>query len=101
MLADAEMQVPAAVTAGLEVAGSLEREERLIGRAEIRRSAEQPWDVLREHVEHFARRVPSGDSLGIGGKNGQPAIPSARQLTPLHQIDLGRKLGVFRPVGGE
>ncbi|HYX81586.1 MAG TPA: hypothetical protein VE714_04290, partial [Gemmatimonadales bacterium] len=53
---------------------------------------------MREHVEHFARRVPSGDSLGIGGKHGQSAIPSARQLTPLHQVDFGRKLGIFRPI---
>src|SRR5438067_11165092 len=98
MLADAEMQVPAAVTAGLEIAGSLERQERLVGRAEIRRSAEQPWDVLREHVEHFARRVPSGDSLGIGGENGESEVPSARQLAPLHPADLCRQFGIYRPV---
>jgi transposase len=101
VLADAEMQVPAAETAGLEVAGARERQERLVGRAEIRRSTQQPRDVLGQHVEHFPRRVASGDALRIGGKDRKPAIPSGRQLAPLHQVDLGRKLGVFRAVSRE
>src|SRR5262249_59578935 len=30
-----------------------------------------------------------------------PAIPSRRQLTPLHLVDLGCELGMFRSVGRE
>src|SRR5712691_12476636 len=95
------MQVPSSRTARLEVSGPLERQGGLIGRAEIRRSAHQPSDVLRKHVEHFARGIPSGDALGVGRKDGKPGIPSGRQLTPLHQVDLGRELWIFRPVSRE
>src|SRR6266508_4939331 len=98
MFADAEMQIPAARSSRLEVSGPLEREGGLVGWAEIRRSAQQPRDVLRKHVEHFARSIPSGDAFGIGRKDGKPGIPTGRQLTPLHQVDLGRELRIFRPV---
>jgi transcriptional regulator with GAF, ATPase, and Fis domain len=36
--------------------GELEREQR---------AAEEPWDALREHVEHLARGVPARDTLGV------------------------------------
>src|ERR1700716_259456 len=101
MLADAEVQVPAARSAGLDVPGPLERQGGLVGRAEIRRPADQPWAVLRKHIEHFARGVPSGDPFGVGGKDEKPCIPFGRQLTPLHQVDLVRELGIFRPVSRE
>src|SRR5262249_53718288 len=39
--------------------------------------------------------------LGSAGKDGKPAIPSGRQLTPLHQVDFGCELGIFRSVGRE
>ena len=44
--------------------------------------------------EVLGRRVATRDALGVGGKGGQPAIPSGRQLAPLHQVDLGRELGM-------
>src|ERR1700704_1404896 len=95
------MQVPAARRARLEVSGPLERQGGLVGGAEIRRSAQQPRNVLRKHVEHFARRIPSGDALGIRRKDRKPGIPSGRQLTPLHQVDLGREFRISRPVSRE
>ena len=99
VLANAEVQIPAAARARLEVAGALEGQDRLVRGTEIRRAAEQPGDVLRQHVEHFPRGVAPRDAFGIGRKDGQTAIPSGRQLTALHQIDLGRKLRIFRAVG--
>src|SRR5262245_15322810 len=101
MLANAEMQVSSAAIVRLEVSGALERQGGLVGRAEIRRSAQQPGNVLRKHVEHFAGRVAPCDSLWVGGKRGEPAIPSGRQLASLHQVDLGRELRIFRPVTRE
>src|SRR5207244_10981738 len=53
------------------------------------------------HCETCARRIPSGDALGVRRKHGTPAIPSGRQLTPLHQVDLGRELRIFRSVSRE
>src|SRR5712691_11155183 len=35
------------------------------------------------------------------GSAGKPGSPSGRQLTPLHQVDLGRELRIFRPVSRE
>src|SRR5262249_26159134 len=95
MLADAEMQVSAAGGAGLEVSGSLEGEQRLVGGAEIGRSSKQPGDVLRENVENLARCIAPGNAFRVGGKDRQTPIPSLRQLAPLHQINLGGELRIF------
>src|SRR6516225_7887658 len=101
MLADAEMQVSAAGSAGLEVSGSLEGEQRLVGGAKIGRSSEQPGDVLRENIENLARGIAPGNAFRVGGKNRQPPIPSLGQLAPLHQVDLGRELRIFRAISHE
>src|SRR6202022_762692 len=98
MLADAEMQVPAAGSARLEVSGALEREQCLGGGAEIRRSPEKPGNVLGKNIEDLARGIATGDAFRVGGKNRQPLIPSSRQLAPLHQLDLGRELRMFRAI---
>jgi hypothetical protein len=39
---------------GFEIAGPFECQSGLVGWAEIRRTAEEPRDVLREDVEDFA-----------------------------------------------
>ena len=101
MLADAEMQVPAAGTAGLEVAGAREFQRRLVRGAEVRRAADEPGDVLGEHVEHLARGVAPGDALGVGREDRQIAVPAGRQLAPLHLVDLVRELGELLAVVGE
>src|SRR5262249_59101014 len=41
------------------------------------------------------------DACGVGGKDGTPAIPSGGQVTPLHQVDFGRELRIFRSVSRE
>src|SRR5262249_49904818 len=67
----------------------------------VRRPAEEPRDVLREYVEHLAGRLAASEALGIRRKNGKIAIPSGRQLSTLHLLDLGREVGVLPPVGLE
>src|SRR5215831_7242604 len=63
MLADAEMQVFSCRAMGLEISRALVRQRRLIRRPKIRRTPEEPGDVLRQHVQRLARSVPSRDPL--------------------------------------
>src|SRR5262245_25595328 len=98
MLADAEVQVPAAASAGLEVARALEGQDRLVRGAEIRRSTEQPGNVLGKNIEDLTGGIAPGDASRIGGKNRQALIPSPRQLALLHQVDLVCELRIFRAI---
>src|ERR1700730_14873049 len=79
----------------------VERQSGFVGWPKLRRPAEQQGYLLRENVERSARGVPSCDALRIGRKNRQPRIPPGRQVTALHQFDLGRELRIYGPVGGE
>src|SRR6185312_1260101 len=101
MLADAEMEIASARAARLEVARTGELKRRLVRGAEVRRAAEEPGNVLGEHVQHLARGIAPGDALRIGRKARQVAVPSRRQLAPLHLVDLGSELRILRAVVGE
>src|SRR4030095_5386132 len=90
VLTDSEMEILTAWGPGLEASRALVRQGGLVRRPEVRRAAEQPRDVLREHVEHLARSAPAGDALGIRREDGEIAIPSLRQVASLHLIDLSR-----------
>src|SRR5215471_16409266 len=98
MLADAEMQISAAGSARLEITCALKREQRLVGGAEIRRSTEQPGDVLGKNIEDLTGGIAPGDAFRIGRKNRQALIPSPRQLALLHQVDLVCELRIFRAI---
>jgi hypothetical protein len=95
------MQVLPAQAVGLEVSGTLVCQGRFVGRTEIRRSPKEPGDVLRKHVEHFARGFPPGDALWVSRKDGEVMAPTGWQLAALHQVDLGRQLGMLSSIGGE
>src|ERR1700730_14502172 len=73
----------------------------LVRRAEIRRAAEEPGDVLREDVEHLARGVPSGYALRIRREDRQVAVPTGRELAPLHLVYFRRELGKRALVGSK
>ena len=77
------------------------RQGGLVRRSKIRRASEEPGNVLREHVQHLARGFPPGDALRVGRKDGEVAVPTGRQLAPLHQIDLGRQFGILGAIGCE
>ena len=81
VLANAEVQIPAARGGGLEIAGAGERERGLVRRTEVRRAAEEPWDVLREDVQDFARGLPPRHTLWIGREHREVPIPALRQLS--------------------
>src|SRR5205823_13597663 len=95
------VQVLAPGTVRLEVARPLVLERGLVRRPEIRRSAQEPRDVLRQHVQHLARGVAPREALRIGREDGKIPVPAGRELPPLHQIDLVRELRMLRPVRGE
>src|SRR3989442_8696230 len=95
------MQVLTAGLRRLEAPGALVRQGGLVRRPQVGRPSEEPWDVLCEHVEHLARRVAARDALGIRREDGKVPIPSLRQLSPLHLIDLGRELRVGGAIGPE
>src|SRR6516225_3974761 len=95
------MKIPAAGSAQLEVSGTIKCKDRLVRRPEICRPAEQPGDILRQDIEDLARGVSSGDALRIGRKNGKLGIPSGRQFTSLHQVNLVCEIRIFRVVSRE
>src|SRR4030095_2048230 len=62
------------------------------------RPRENPRDAVREHVAPCARGVPARHALGVGGKDGEVAIPSRGQVSTLHLIYLGGDVGSILPV---
>src|SRR5262249_59475681 len=73
----------------------------LIRWREVRRAAKEPRDILRKDVEHFARCISTGDALWLGGKDWKVAVPTGRQLSLLHLLDLSRQLGIIFTIRDE
>ena len=96
------MQVLAAGRAGLEVAGAVELQRRLVRRPEVGRAAEEPRNVLREHVQHLARRVAArrcpwhrpGTPAGCGPSR------SGSSRRCIWSISVA-SAGILRAIGGE
>ena len=95
------MQISAAGRVRFEISGAFKCQRRLVRGAEIARAADQPGDVLRQHVEHLAGCLAPGDALGVGGEDRQLVVPAVRQLAPLHLADLRRQPRVSGTIGGE
>src|ERR1700730_10928337 len=51
--------------------------------------------------EHFARGFPPGDAPWVSRKDGEVTVPTGWQLAALHQVDLGRQLGMLSSIGTE
>src|SRR5215510_5662346 len=101
MFANAIVQVFAPGCGSLEVPGALIGERRLIGWPEVCRAAKEPRDILRKDVEHFARCISTGDALWVGGKGWKVVVPTGRQLSLLHLLDLSRQLGIVFTIRSE
>src|SRR4030095_7590998 len=86
VLPGAEVWVPAGAMLGAEIPGTLEAEARLARGPEVRRSTEQPWHVLGEHVQRLARRVSGREAFGIRDELGQSLVTALRQLPPPHAL---------------
>ena len=96
VLADAEVEVAAAVAVGLEVAGALEREAGLGGGGQVGRAADQPGHVLGR-----SRSAPCRDAsrlarpLASAGKRRKVLVPAVGQLAVLHLLELVGQLGIL------
>src|SRR5215813_10619721 len=91
------MQVPAPWTNGLEI--SRTRQNGLVRWPEIRRATEKPRDVLRKHIQHFARGFAPRETFRVGRENREVAVPRGGKFAALNPVYLGRELGAFGPVG--
>ena len=75
---------------------------RLGRRCEVGRAAEEPGNVLGEHVQHLARGVAAGDALGIRREARQVAVPVLRAARAAASgRSRWRAPGMLRRVVGE
>src|SRR5262245_55413192 len=95
------MQVAATWTIRFEIAGAFEREVRFCGWCKIGRAADQPRVSRRDGIEDLARRVAAGNPFRVGGKGREAAVPTIRELAPLHALDLLGELRVLLAIRRE
>ena len=98
MLADAEVQIAAAVAAGLEIAAAVNKRERRGG--QVGRPAHQPRQPLGDLIEHLARTGPRGQPLGVGGKRFDLGVPAGGQFVPPDAIEFAGLLGELPRIFG-
>src|SRR5262249_36217826 len=96
-----EMEIPASRAFSLEISRTSEFEGGLVRGPEVRRAAEEPGNVLGQHIQHLARGVAAGDAFGIRWKGRQVAIPTRRHRAHLHLLDLGAELRELLTVVGK
>src|SRR5262245_45281997 len=95
------MQIAPRGRLGFEVPCTLKLQECPVGWPEVGGAAQEPRDVLGEHVEYLARGVATGDPLGIRRKARQVSVPARGQLAPLHLDDLGGEYRMLVAVGSK
>jgi len=85
-------------------AGAVQRPRMLTAfcwKAQIGGTAEEPRDILREHIQHFVRCLATREPLQISWKNRKIPIPPCRKVAALHQFDLIREIGKLFAVSRE
>src|SRR5712692_8226952 len=92
------MEISPGVIVGFKIPGSFEGEAGFRRRKQVGGSAHQPGNVLREHVERLARRIPSRKSLCVCWKSGQVFVPPIRKAAMLHTVEVVREFGILFPV---
>src|SRR5271156_1366314 len=101
MFTDSEMQVLTARSGRLDVSRALVLQRRFVGGAEIGRASDEPGNILREDVQHFAGCLAARDSFRVGRENGEVGVPTVWEIAALHEINFRGELGIFCAVGGE
>src|SRR5262249_37372257 len=101
MLADSKMQILPTRALSLEISRAGKCESGLVRGSKVRGAAEEPRDVLREHIQSLARSVPSSNALGVGRENWEIPVPSRREFSPLQELELVCQLGMLRLIGAE
>src|SRR5579883_3350262 len=98
VFADTEVEVPPLRRVGFEVSRTRKCKPRLGRRRKVSRAAQKPWNALSDGVEHLARGVATGDTLGFEREVRQFTVPSFGQLAPLHQLEFSRQIGISLSV---
>src|SRR5438552_4027395 len=98
MFADAEVQVATSAISRGKVARVIKREARLGGWRQVRGTAHQPWNSLRNRVQHLLRRLARRHALRVGRERWQVLVPSFRKLAPLHAKEVVRQFRIARLV---
>src|SRR5262249_20087993 len=73
-------------------------EEGLVRRTEVGGSTKEPRNVLRKHVQRFSRSIATSNTLCVGWKHGEIAVPSRRKVTLLHQLDFNGEVGILSTI---
>ena len=92
MLAHAEMKIATAVIDRLENTCAFKFEIGLVGRRQIGGTADQPWNVLCQRVQNFARAFTGGDPFSVCRERGQVFVPSIGKVASLHSSNLVREI---------
>mmetsp|Transcript_45337 Transcript_45337/g.61501 ORF Transcript_45337/g.61501 Transcript_45337/m.61501 type:complete len:539 (+) Transcript_45337:182-1798(+) len=103
VLADAEVEVPAAVVAPArhgrhEVVRAWELQRGEAGGAQVGGAAQHPRHALGDVVQADGARLTRGHALGVRCELLAVLGPVVRQLASLDEVELRRFLGVLRPV---
>ena len=93
-----EMQVAPAVVIGTESPGTVEGEIGFGRRRQVRRTAQQPGDVLGKGIQYLAARRTAGNALGVGGIAGQLGLPLLGHFPGAHALQF---IGPLRVEAGE
>src|SRR5262249_32544268 len=93
VFADAEVQVAAAVVPCAKVAGAVDRQPRLAGWGQVGRTTHEPWDVLRQGIQHRAGCFARSLALWVRRKGRQALVPTLGELAALHPEEA---VGQFR-----
>src|SRR5690349_19364057 len=78
---NSEMQILPREVLSLEISRARKGQGGLVRWSKVSRAAEEPRDVLCEHIQYLAGCFPPCDSFRIYRKHGQIFIPSARKLS--------------------
>src|SRR5262249_3489222 len=92
------MEVLASPVVGLEISCPTVGQGGLVRWTKIGRTAKEPRNVLRQHIQRFAGGVPTGNAFRVCWKNRKVTVPSRRKLAPLHQFNLKREVWILGAV---
>ena len=98
MLANAEVEIPAAAIAGLKVACAIESERGFIRWTKVRQAPMSQGIFCASTFKTFPEASRPANPLASAGKTGRLRSQPAGKFPSLHQIDFGGELGIFGAV---
>src|ERR1700730_4426528 len=101
MLANPKMNISPSERIATDLAGAFKGESRFGRRRKIGRTANQPWMVLGNRVQHFAGRISAGDSLRVRRECWDFFVPALRRLTALNCESFSRQFRVLFLLNGK